>query len=142
MVNNVLRILVVGTCVTNVNASGRTIISNGPIYELIEAQALLRANGLRVITDKGDLDQKTEFNPELNDDELKDFICELSVAEYQNSERCTTSGKMTIDCDAYAMKWDRLHHKRWEHGRKIYVKFGFANNNPRCLVVSIHPAKW
>lgn len=142
MVNNDPRIVVVGACVTRVNARGSTVITNGPIYELVKAQALLRVHGLRVITEKAVSDQVAEFNPELDDDELAKFICELTVADYQNSERCATSRGMTIDCDAYAMKWDRLYQRKWEHGHKIFVKFGFSNNNPRCLIVSIHPAKW
>lgn len=142
MVNNDPRIIVIGACITRVNARGSTAITNGPIYNLVKAQVFLKVHGLRVITDKGVSDQATEFNPELDDNELVKFICELNTTDYQSSERCATSVGMTVDCDAYAMKWNRIDQKRWEHGRKIFVKFGFSNNNPRCLIVSIHPAKW
>lgn len=142
MVNNNPRVLVSGACNTLVNAGGRTIVNNGPVYELVKAQALLSLHGVRVINEQAVSDQASEFNPELSDDELIKFICELKEADFQNSERCATSVGRTIDCDAYAMKWNRLRHIRWAHGQKIYVKFGFLECNPMCLVVSIHPAKW
>lgn len=143
MVNNDHRLLVSGACQTVIRkTSGRTIISNGPVYELAKAQILLTIHGLRVINESAALDQSNEFTPELDDDELIKFICELKGTDFQNSERCKTSVGMTIDSDAYAMKWNRHTQKRWEHGNKIYVKFGFYGNQLRCIVVSIHPAEY
>lgn len=143
MVNNrINRLLVSGACVLSVNANKRTIITNGPVYPLTEAQSLLKRFGLLVINDQADFDQSNEFNPELDDEELIKFIVALDETDYENSERCGTSAGKTIDCDAYAMKWNRHRRERWDHGFKIYVKFGFFENNPKCLVVSIHPARW
>lgn|SRR3989339_371711 len=143
MVNNNLRILVYGACTTTVRAKdGRTIITNGPVYDLAVSQSLLKVHGLRVLNDKADFDMDLDFTPALTDEELVDFICALSDADYEKSERSATSVKKTVDCDGYAMHWNRLRKCRWAHGLKIYVKFGFFENNPRCLVVSIHPARY
>ncbi|MDP1689325.1 MAG: hypothetical protein Q8L47_04325 [bacterium] len=132
--------MVSGACVTVVNAKGRTIISNGPVYELTKAKTLLNVHGLRVINEQATVDQACDFSPELNDDELKKFICALNANDYEKSERCATSIGRTIDCDAYAMTWNRSNHTRWIHGYKIYVKFGFVENNSLCLIASIHAA--
>ena len=140
MVNNDPRKLVYGACATKVSKKGRTHITNGPIYDLSIVQQLVKANGFRVITEDAELDKKIEFSPELTDDELIDFICALQSSDYENSERCKTSVGRTTDCDSYAMHWNRSRKCRWSHGFKIYVKFGFFENNQMCVVVSIHPA--
>jgi hypothetical protein len=143
MVNNEnCRLRVYGACNTLLSANGRTIISNGPVYELARVQTILKLHGLRVINEQATLDQSNEFTPELNDEELTKFIGALNEADYENSERCSTTIGRTIDCDAYAMRWNRANHTRWISGNKIYVKFGFIENKSLCLVVSIHPAKW
>jgi hypothetical protein len=143
MVNNEnCRLLVYGACNTYLNKTGRTIIDNGPVYDLAKSQAILTLHGLRVINEQATQDQTNEFNPELNDDELIKFICALTADDFENSERCSTTIGKTVDCDAYAMRWNRGNHTRWIHGYKIYVKFGFIENKSLCLVVSVHPAKW
>ncbi len=143
MVNNpIYRLLVSGACLTRLTTEGRTKITNGPVYDLAESQQLLKAHGLRVVNEDAQDDQ-VEFDPELTDEELSDFILALVKDDYVDSERCKTSLGQTLDCDGYAMKWNRNRHRRWEHGAKLYVKIGFSQyqQNPRCLVVSIHPAK-
>ena len=127
---------------TKLKVSGkRTKISNGPIYDLSVAKALMREHGLRVINDEAQISQ-SNFDPVLTDDELKALILALGSSHYIESERCGTSVGMTVDCDAYAVRWNRNRRLEWEHGRKIYVKFGFRASHPRCLVVSIHYSKW
>lgn len=141
MVNNP-RKLVCGMCTVFINSESRAIISNGPVYDLAIAQQLLKVHGLRVLNELAQEDQTHEFSPSLTDEELQDFICALQDSDFEKSERCATSVKKTVDCDAYAMCWNRTSRCRWAHGMKIYVKFGFFENNPRCLVISIHPAKY
>lgn len=102
---------------------------------------MLRQYGFRVINDDAGNDQAS-FQPEMSDNELSAFILALAKEDYAGSERCATSIGMTIDADAYAMKWNRNRCIRWEYGAKLYVKFGFSAVNPKCLVVSIHPAIW
>lgn len=143
MVNNPpVRLLVTGACNVVVRDSGRSIITNGPVYCLETAKKHLLEHGLRVVTDGANDDMCGEFAPELEDDELVAFISQLTPDDLVGSERCGTSIGRTLDCDAYAMKWNRNKRARWHHGLKIYVKFGFSDNSPFVLVVSIHPSKY
>lgn len=135
------RILVSGACVIKKGSRGRELIVNGPVYDLAQAQAMLKQHGLRVVNDDA-LDDQASFQPQMSDQELTAFILALSKEDYEGSERSSTSIRMTVDADSYAMKWNRNRCVRWEHGAKLYVKFGFSNVNPTCLVVSIHPANW
>lgn len=141
MVNTKHRLLVSGACSIR-QSNDRKIITNGPVYDLSEAQSLLRQHGLRVVNDLAEQDQVEVFDPEMSDAELTEFILNLVSGDRVGSERCRTTNGMQIDCDAYAMLWNRIKKARWQYGAKLYVKFGFSENNPRCLVVSIHPAKW
>lgn len=119
--------------------SQRTYIDNGNIYDLAIVQTLVKQHGFFVVNEKADQDMKYEFNPDLSDVELGAFIGQLSASDYKKSERCKTSSKMVIDCDSYGMNWNRQKLARSQIGANIYIKFGFANNIPKCLVVSIHP---
>ena len=142
MVNNQKhRLLVSGACKTRGGVGGRIKITNGPVYDLKEAQLLLKAHGLRVINNDAHQDQQ-KFNPELTDEELTKFILALVEDDHVESERCRTSVGQTLDCDAYTMKWNRNRCCRWEYGAKLFVKFGFSQQNDRCLVLSVHPSKW
>lgn len=143
MVNNKNhRILVSGACtVKKAKGSDRQHIVNGPVYDLERAQAMLRQHGLRVINDAAE-NHQASFQPEMCDEELGAFILALEKEDYEGAERCATSIGMTIDADSYAMRWNRNRCIRWEYGAKLYVKFGFSAVNPKCLVVSIHPANW
>lgn|GEM_PF-3147053 len=144
MVNNPkLRLVELADCKIKQAANGRRKITNGPIYDLKCAQDMLKAHGLRVVNSQADADMQNEFDPEMTDDELSSFIFCLTTAHYLRSEYCLTSSPgMTVCCDEFGMRWNRLRGREWEHGQKIYVKFGFRENNPRCLVVSVHKAKW
>lgn len=142
MVNNQPhRLLVPGACKTRTGSNSRNLITNGPVYELVEAQKLLRSHGLRVINESAQTDKKA-FTPEMTDEELTQFVLALITDDLVGSERCRTSVGLTLDCDSYAMKWNRNRATRWEYGAKLYVKFGFSLQAPQCLVVRIHPSRW
>lgn len=142
MVNNPPhRLLVAGACKTRAGSDDRILITNGPVYLLVEAQKLLRSHGLRVINESAQTDQQA-FIPEMTDEELTQFILALINDDHVGSERCKTSVGLTLDCDGYAMKWNRNRATRWEYGAKLYVKFGFSLHAPQCLVVRIHPSRW
>jgi hypothetical protein len=102
----------------------------------------LLANGLRVVCDQATDDMAKGFSPMLDEAELVDLIQVLRPEHFIESEQCATSYGMTLDCDAYAIRWDRRNRREWAHGAKVFVKFGFRENNGRCFVVSIHPARW
>lgn len=123
-----------------VKKEDRSLISNGPIYSLAVAQSMLTLDTMFVLNDKANEAMSTEFTPELLDEDLLHFIMALVPTDRVNSERCETSIRRIIDCDSYAMKWNRFVRKRWNDAQKIYVKFGFIESNPKLLVISIHPS--
>lgn len=142
MVNNPNpRILAAADCKLRPAANGRTKIRNGPIYDLNVVKQLVVAFPLVVINTDGQEDMKLEFTPKLTMAELQTLILALRPELYDDSECCKTSVGMTVDCDGYAIWWNRNREiESREFGRKIYVKFGFRDRNPRCIVVSIHPS--
>lgn len=144
MVNNQLhRLLSPSTCKIKKTARGGQRITNGPVYDLASAKSLLYQNRFLVVNEDAKVDKKLQFNPEMDDDELADFIMALKDDDFSGSERCKTSAGMTLDCDGYAMKWNRNRRCRWEYGAKIYVKFGFAiQDDLIMLVLCIHPSRW
>lgn len=144
MVNNQpCRLLVPSACKIKKTARGGQRITNGPVYDLSLAQSLLYEHGLIVVNEDAKDDKKSQFNPEMDDDELADFVMALKADDFDGSERCRTSLGMTVDCDGYAMKWNRNRRCRWEYAAKIYVKFGFATQGDlTMLVLCIHPSKW
>lgn len=142
MVNNQKhRLLVTGACKIRAGAGGRLKITNGTVYDLKEAQQLIRVHGLVVVNDSAHQAQQ-QFSPELTDEELTKFILALVGNDYVESERCKSTVGLTLDCDAYTMKWNRNRCCRWEYAAKLYVKFGFSYQDNRCLVLRIHPSKW
>ncbi|MGK5034480.1 hypothetical protein [Janthinobacterium sp. LB3P118] len=139
--NNLLRLLPSGTCVLENGNNGRILIGNGPVYCLRTAQSQLTLDNLRVLNVNALQHKELSFLPELSDEELLDFILALNPTDHVGSERCSTSINRVVDCDGYAMKWNRKLRQRWEHGAKIYVKFGYMENISKCLIISIHPSK-
>jgi len=144
MVNNQsYRLLLPPKCKIKKTARGGQRIVNGPVYDLALAQSLLYEYGFLVVNEDAKDDKKSQFNPEMDDDELADFVTALTDDDFDGAERCKTSTGMTVDCDGYAMKWNRNRRCRWEYGAKIYVKFGFATEDDlTMLVLCIHPSKW
>lgn len=140
--NNSHRILFPEECRIKKTARGGEIIKNGPVYDLDLAKELLRTNNFLVVNESAREDKKSEFNPEMSDDELVAFVLALTENHFQTSERCKTSEGDIVDCDGYAMKWNRLRKKEWEYASKIYVKFGFAVSDELMLVLCIHPSTW
>lgn len=142
MVNNlVLRLIPTASCVIKQKPNGRLSITNGPIYCLRTAQSLITLGNLFVLNEKARQNKTADFMPELSDEELVEFVLALEPADHVESERCSTSINRTVDCDGYAMRWNRYTRKRWDNGASIYVKFGFVENITRFLVISIHPSK-
>lgn len=143
MVNNSnVRLLVRGACATRRNAKGRIKIDNGPVYDLAITKRMLAAHGLVVVNEDAEEDMNGAFIPALEPDELTAIIQSLDEGRhFVESERCRTTNGMEIDADAYAIYWNR--NKRIEStsvGTKTFVKFGFREMNPQCLIVSIHPS--
>ena len=139
MVNNSrLRLLYAPDC-TLISHKGRTLIDNGPVYCLKTVQANVSVDTLFVLNDKANSDMALKFSPKLLDEHLIPFILALTPEDHVGSERCATTIKKTIDCDAYSMNWNRYSQKRWSDAQSIYIKFGFMENNPKLLVISIHP---
>jgi hypothetical protein len=143
MVNNPkLRKLIPGACRIKRTANGRTKIINGPVYDLNVAKELLKLNGLVVVNENADEDMSSSFTPSMEPDELKALVLALDSSRYEDSERCNTTNGMIVDADGYTIYWNRS--KRIglpaSSGPKEYVKFGFRENNPKCLIISIHPA--
>jgi hypothetical protein len=139
MVNNPrLRLLSAVDCALT-SHKDRTLIENGPVYCLKTVQAGLSLDTLFVLNDKANSDMALKFSPKLLDEHLIPFILALTHTDHVGSERCATSIRKTIDCDAYSMPWNRYSQKRWSDAQSIYIKFGFIDNNPRLLVISIHP---
>lgn len=148
MVNNPIpqcnnpRIVVSRDCIIR-RSGDREWINNGPVYDLAIAQQLLKLNGLAVVNDSARYDMANSFNPELTETQLKLLILALkSDVHYIESERCATSNRMTIDSDAYSIRWNRKRAMECNSSQKIYVKFGFRENINRCLVVRIHISKY
>lgn len=112
----------------------------GPIYHLNIVKAAVQQHGVRVINDSAQTDMVHEFTPPMDEAELAEFIRALTSNHYHASEWCQTSVRMLIDCDAYAMKWDRINRREWKYADEIYVKFGFKEFHPFCIIVRIHPS--
>lgn len=119
----------------------RTIITNGPVYCLESVQENLHIDRIFVINDKASDDMLSEFTPSLQDEEFIPYIKALTHEDRESSERCLTSQSTLVDCDGYAMKWNRFSRKRWQDAPFIYLKFGFSVDNPTLLIISIHPSK-
>lgn len=141
MVNNLpLRRLVAGQYVTKISAKGRVKIINGPIYELETVKEMLRTHGLKPVNLDADTDMMTRYDPQMEDDELHDVILALQPNHYDGSEICRTTSGMEVHADGYAIYWRRFNRTESSNGEKTYVKFGYRENNPKTLVLSIHPA--
>lgn len=113
---------------------------NGPIYRLDLVKLAVRQHGVRVINDSAQAAMEHQFAPPMDESELEDFIDCLTTNHFHDSEWCQTSVRMLIDCDAYAMKWDRNNRREWKYADEIYVKFGFKEHHPFCIIVRVHPS--
>lgn len=141
MVNNLpLRRLVAGQYVTKISAKGRVKIINGPIYELETVKEMLKVHGLKPVNLDADTDMMTRYDPQMEEDELRDVILTLQPNHYDDSEICRTTNGMEVHSDGYAIYWRRFNRTESSNGEKTYVKFGYRENNPKTLVLSIHPA--
>lgn len=138
MVNNGIRLL--GHLLPPKTLTKHNRKIGGPIYCLDQVKDAVRTHGVNVINDKASEDMVNEFTPPMEEVELCAFICALEDYHFHASEWCQTSVRMVIDCDSYSMKWDRYQLVEWEYGQEIYVKFGFREHHPVCIIVSAHPS--
>lgn len=106
------------------------------IYDLEIVKALVAAHGVCLINDDAQDDAQQQLH--MDPDDVARFIAQLSTHNYVNSQWCNTSVNRVVDCDSYAMRYNRNKQVPWENGPKIYVKFGFLPNLPKCVVCSIH----
>lgn len=142
MVNNgpKLRLLSSAQCQITVSSKGRSLIVNGPVYCINAVKLLLPTYAIHVVNEQAMADMGGSFLPELQDEELIPFITELTANDRTGSERCSTSVGRTVDCDGYAIPWNRLTQKRWTNGSWIYLKFGYVDNISKVIVISVHPS--
>ena len=96
------------------------------------------------MNDKADADMVREFNPDLTPAELIQIICKLrNDPNYLVSERCTVRNNMTVDSDEYRIFWNRNRNAECNRtGQPVLLKFGFRESNPKCIIVSIHRARY
>ena len=96
------------------------------------------------MNDKAEDDMEREFDPELTPDELIKIIRSLrNDPNYLESERCTVRNNMTVDSDEYRIHWNRNRKSACNRtGLPVLLKFGFRESNPKCIIVSIHPARY
>ena len=149
MVNNAsLRRLVVGQYKLSKQSKDddRRRVRNGPIFELSVVKELVREHGVRILNTNAQRAMLTDFDPPLEDSEIQEIIVHAlrhddEKTHYVEAEVCKANG-MVVDCDAYSIRWNRIRHKESNCSRAIYLKFGFKENRPICLIVRVHPDKY
>lgn len=145
MVNNPNpRQVVFGSCQVKVSASGRQKIDNGPVYDLAIVKQLVRSYGVTPMTNNSDQHMALTFVPLLGKAELAELVLCLRVDEhYIESERDYVRSGMLVDADAYKIHWHRTKRAECKRtGLPVFVKFGFRESNPNCIIVSVHPSKY
>lgn len=152
MVNNLNpRRRVSGELKTRTTRSGRTKITNGPVYHLNIVKQLVSNYSVTVIGGskaEKDMGNPAMFMPRMEPAELVELFQHLISHEQDNthyveSERDPVTNNMIVDADAYKIRW--LRRKKIEcklTGQPIFVKFGFRESNPKCIIVSTHPDKY
>lgn len=142
MVNNPnLRTLVTGQYETVTSKKdGRIRVRNGPIYNLELAKKLLNEHGFIPVNENVETGL-SEFSPPWDESDIPLVINALRADLWIESEICrfTTRG-IPVDCDAYRIRWNKFRRMEWQHASPAYIKFGFKENHPKCLIVSAHPA--
>jgi len=150
MVNN-QNLRIVDPCNCNIvptpDAKGvlRRRITNGPVYDLMAVKDVVSNpdNSIKFVTSNAAHDK---FKFDMGPRALRPFIAKLKAGadgHYKHSERCEASPATIpppweLDCDAYAMKWNRITQQEFSDGMEFYLKFGFSDHTPGCLIVSIH----
>lgn len=120
----------------------------GPIYDLAAVQQLIRTGAPFFVVNEearlnlGSQGERPMRKPVWVESDIRGFILALSPSCYVNSQWCITSAKATLDCDAYAMTYNRTTQSESTIGTKIYIKFGYnPNTSPdSMLICSVHPA--
>lgn len=123
------------------NKQNRYIL-NGPVYKIDEVKNAVLKFGLFVINEDARNDASNDFTPPMDDVEIQAIIYALHQGLYHRSEWAQTSVRTTVACDSYLIRWNRNKQIEWEHGTKLYIKFGFRMNGDKCLIMSIHKSKF
>lgn len=145
MVNNLNpRLLVFGACQIRSTGDGREKIDNGPVYDLAIVKQLVSRHGVFPMTNRSDNDMASAFVPMLDRAELAELVmCLNGNDHFIESERDVVRAGMLVDADAYRILWHRIKRAECKRtGLPVFVKFGFRESNPNCIIVSIHPAKY
>ena len=122
-------------CPRPLNAQNR-ILGRQCLYDLEIVKLLVNSNGVCLINDDAQEDAAKQLH--MTPDEVAKFVVQLSPGNYINSQWCHTSVNRMVDCDSYAMKYNRNKQVPWADGPRIYVKFGFFPNHSKSVVCSIH----
>lgn len=134
-----------GPCPSPVTDENR-IIGSTPIYDLQLVKELVQAHGVVVLNDETlnglDGEGKTALPPPAwSDLDVINVILALDEIDFENCQWCKLNVNRYLDCDSYTIYFSRTK-GRWEHGLKLYVKFGFNPNVtvPKAIVCRLHPA--
>ncbi len=122
-------------CPKPLNAQNR-MLGRRRLYDLEIVKSLVETYGVCLINDDAQEDAEKQLH--MLPVEVAKFIAQLSPGNYVNSQWCHTSVNRVVDCDSYAMKYNRNKQEPWGHGPRIYVKFGFFPNQLKSVVCSIH----
>ena len=108
----------------------------GPIYDLALVQShIVETDAIRLFTP--DCDQDV-LNMSWDVSHVLSLLQCLTVTDYHESEWCKTGKGLSIDCDAYIVKFDGVN--RTPTAKEIYFKFGFRPNYLLLLAISCHTA--
>lgn len=124
------------------------IIKPAPLYELQAVKDLVKQHRVLLLTDRAEENMVGEGYlalppPDWNTDEICHVIYALEKSDYINSQWCRTAVNRNIPCDSYMVSYGRARRARWEHGWKLYIKFGYLPMpNLTAAVCSFHMSKF
>jgi hypothetical protein len=107
----------------------------GPRYDLTAIQRLFDSPRIVLITPRC---QQTVLVRGWTVEDVADVISYLKPQHYHDSEWCSTSVGMVIDCDSYVIRVDGRTLVPSATGIETYIKFGCTQSASRLLVVSCH----
>lgn len=127
------------------------IIGEERIYDLLKVKELVKKHGVVILNDAtadGMLGKGSHPLPlpEWSNAEFAQVILALTDDDFINSQWCMLVVKKYLDCDSYAVHYNRSKGIRCDptifSGMKIYVKFGFNPNLtvPSAILCRLHIA--
>ncbi len=134
----------------NLSDANRGLSRRDPAYDLSAVKTLTRLCGFAVVTeqaidDVSGISGRLTPNDVWSDEDIQYLIYSLASTDLHSVEWCATSDDRVVLCDAYTIHYNRTHRRRWQHGVKYYIKFGFDEQSdvePPTLIVSLHNAKY